>query len=121
VPSKEPVTIATDGAYPTPGNQELVEIKNVHIVSTNMPGKKVNDFYVGFELSDDGKIILACSGGIGPFCVANHTKMGKCGWHFLLLAVGTVHTENNAPHTKGSAFPHLSYPFPPSTVRKHSG
>lgn len=54
-PSKEPVTIVTDGAYPTPGNQKLAETKNVHIVSTNMPGKKANGFYAGFELSDDGK------------------------------------------------------------------
>ncbi len=65
-PSKEPVTIATDGAYPTPGNQKLAETKNVHIVSTNMPGKKANGFYAGFELSEDGKKILACPGGIEP-------------------------------------------------------
>ncbi len=64
VANKEPVTIATDGAYPTPGNQTLAETKNVHIVSTNMSGKKANVFYAGFKLSDDGKTILACPDGI---------------------------------------------------------
>lgn len=76
-PSEEPVTIATDGAYPTPGNQKLAETKNVHIVSTNMPGKKANDFYAGFELSDDGKRILACPGGIEPVSCSKPYKNGQ--------------------------------------------
>lgn len=75
--AKEPVTIVTDGAYPTPGNQKLAEDKNVRIVSTNMPGRKANDFYAGFELTNDGRTILACPGGIEPISCSGPYKNGQ--------------------------------------------
>lgn len=68
-PVQEPIVVSTDGAYVSPNNQKLAEEKNVRIVSTNMPGKKTNDFYADFDVSDDGKEILACPGGATPtFC-----------------------------------------------------
>lgn len=76
-PSEEPIVIATDGAYPSPDNQKRAEEKNVHIVSTNMPGKKANDFYADFKLSDDGKTILACPGGAEPISVTGPYKNGQ--------------------------------------------
>lgn len=76
-PSDEPIVIATDGAYPTPNNQKLAEEKNVRIVSTNMPGKKANDFYADFELTGDGKTILACPGGAEPIRVSGPYKNGQ--------------------------------------------
>lgn len=76
-PSEEAVVIATDGAYPTPGNQKLAEEKNVRIVSTNMPGKKANDFYADFEVSEEGKTILACPGGIEPISYSGPYKNGQ--------------------------------------------
>lgn len=83
-PSEKPVTIATDGAYPTPGNQKLAEAQNVRIVSTNMPGKKANGFYTGFGLSGDGRIILACPGGIGPVSCSKPYKNGQMQVSFVI-------------------------------------
>ncbi len=99
-PSEEPVTIATDGAYPTPANQKLAETKNVHIVSTNMPGKKANDFYAGFELSDDGKKILACPGGIEPVSCRPY-KNGQMRVTFPSACCGNCPYREQCPAHKG--------------------
>ena len=100
-PSKEPVTIATDGAYPTPGNQKLAETKNVHIVSTNMPGKKANDFYADFELSDDGKTILACPGGMKPVSCSKPYKNGQMRVSFPSSCCGKCPYREQCPARKG--------------------
>lgn len=47
------------------------------IVSTNMPGKKAADFYADFKLSDDGREILACPGGIEPVSYSRPYKNGQ--------------------------------------------
>lgn len=75
--SEQTVTIATDGAFPTPGNLKLAEEKNVQIVSTNMPGKKANDFYADFQLSDGGREILTCPGGAEPGSCSKVYKNGQ--------------------------------------------
>lgn len=76
-PCEEKTTIVTDGAYPTPDNQKRAEEKNVSLVSTNMPGRKVNDFYAGFTLSGDGRTILTCPGGIEPLSCSGPYKNGQ--------------------------------------------
>ena len=76
-PCKEQVTITTDGAYPTPGNMKLAEEKNVRIISTNMPGRKANDFYADFTLSDDGQTILSCPGGAELLSCSKPYKTGQ--------------------------------------------
>lgn len=100
-PSEEPVTIATDGAYPTPGNQKLAETKNVHIVSTNMSGKKANDFYAGFELSEDGRIILACPGGIEPVSCSKSYKNGQMRGTFPSASCRNCPYREQCPAHKG--------------------
>ena len=100
-PSMEPVTIATDGAYPTPGNQKLAETKNVHIVSTNMPGKKANDFYADFEVSDDGKKILACPGGIAPVSCSKPYKNGQMRVTFPSACCSNCPHKEQCPANKG--------------------
>lgn len=100
-PSEEPVTIATDGAYPTPGNQKLAEAKNVHIVSTNLPGKKANDFYAGFELSEDGKRILTCPGGIEPISCSKPYKNGQLRVAFPSSCCGNCPYQKQCPARKG--------------------
>ena len=42
-----------------------------------MPGKKANSFYAGFELSNDGKRIPACPGGIEPASCSKPYKNGQ--------------------------------------------
>lgn len=100
-PSEEPVTIATDGAYPTPGNRKLAETKNVHIVSTNMLGKKANNFYAGFKLSDDGKTILACPGGIEPVSCSKPYKNGQMRVAFPSACCGNCPYREQCPAHKG--------------------
>ncbi|MDE7201562.1 MAG: transposase [Lachnospiraceae bacterium] len=100
-PAEEPVTIATDGAYPTPGNQKLAETRNVHIVSTNMPGKKANDFYAGFELSDDGKTIPACPGGIEPVSCGRPYKNGQMRVTFPSACCGNCPYREQCPAGRG--------------------
>lgn len=100
-PSEKPVTIATDGAYPTPGNQKLAEAQNVRIVSTNMPGKKANGFYTGFGLSGDGRIILACPGGIGPVSCSKPYKNGQMRVSFPSSCCGNCPYREECPAHKG--------------------
>ena len=100
-PSEKPVTIAADGAYPTPGNQKLAEAKNVRIVSTNMPGKKANGFYAGFGLSDDGRTILACPGGIGPVSCSKPYKNGQMRVSFPSSCCGDCPYREECPAHKG--------------------
>lgn len=76
-PGEETVTITMDGAYSTPNNQQLAEEKNIRIVSTNMTGRKANDFYADFQLSDDGKSILACPGNAKPVSCSGPYKNGQ--------------------------------------------
>ncbi len=99
--SEEPITITTDGAYPTPNNLKLAETKNVHIVSTNMPGKKVNDFYAGFELSDDGKEILACPGGVEPVSCSKPYKNGQLRVSFPAACCANCPHREQCPSRKG--------------------
>lgn len=100
-PAREQVTIATDGAYPTPGNQRLAEEKNVRIVSTNMPGKKANDFYADFELSDDGKKILACPGGAEPASCSRPYNNGQMRVAFPSARCGDCPYRAQCPAKKG--------------------
>lgn len=100
-PNKETVTIATDGAYPTPGNQKLAEKKNVHIVSTNMPGRKANDFYADFTLSDDGRTILSCPGGIAPASCSKPYKNGQIRVTFPSAGCANCPHKDQCPANKG--------------------
>jgi len=100
-PSEEVVTIATDGAYPTPSNQKLAETKNVHIVSTNMQRKKANNFYADFKLSDDGKTILACPGGIEPASFSGPYKNGQMRVAFPSACCADCPHREQCPANKG--------------------
>lgn len=75
--SKESVILVTDGAYPMPGNQKLAE--KISISYSQICQKKANDFYAGFELSENGKEFLTCSGGIKPIFAVSHIKIDRCG------------------------------------------
>lgn len=100
-PSEEPVVIVTDGAYPTPGNQKLAEGKNVRIVSTNMPGKKANDFYADFILSENGQKILTCPGGIEPISCSEPYKNGQMRVTFPSACCACCPYREQCPANKG--------------------
>lgn len=100
-PCEEPVTIATDGAYPSPANQALAEEKNVRIVSTNMPGKKANEFYADFELSNDGTTILACPGGAEPIAINGSYSNGQLRVTFPSSCCENCAHKDECPACKG--------------------
>lgn len=100
-PCEKPVTIATDGAYPSPANQKLAEEKNVRVVSSNMPGKKANEFYADFTLSDDGKAILACPGGAEPVSVSESYSNGQFRITFSSSSCENCPCKGNCPANKG--------------------
>ena len=100
-PAEEPIIFSTDGAYPTPANQKLAEEKNVHIISTNMPGKKANDFYADFELSDDGRMILACPGGAKPTACSKPYKNGQMRVTFAADCCAKCPLREQCPAQKG--------------------
>jgi len=59
-------TLVCDGAYASSENKMLAEENNIDFVTTNLTGRKVNDIYADFELSEDGKTVLKCPGGYTP-------------------------------------------------------
>ena len=63
---EETVVLATDGAYPTPANQKIAEVKNVQIVSTNMTGRKANDICADFVMNKEKTAIIQCPADIDP-------------------------------------------------------
>lgn len=100
-PCDETVTIATDGAYPTPDNQKLADKKNVRIVSTNMPGRKANDFYAGFTLSGDGRTIVSCPGGASPVSCSVPYKNGQVRVTFPSACCADCPHKDQCPAHKG--------------------
>lgn len=62
----EAVTIVTDGAYPSEEAQKLAEKNNVHLESTNLTGRKVEDIAADFEFNETGTRITKCPGGYTP-------------------------------------------------------
>ena len=74
---EETVTIATDGAYPTPANQKLAESKNVQIVSTNMTGRKANDICADFVMNKEKTAIIQCPAGIDPISFSGPYANGQ--------------------------------------------
>ncbi len=66
-----------------------------------MPGKKANGFYAGFELSADGKIILACPGGIEPVSCSKPYKNGQMRVAFPSACCGNCPYREQCPAHKG--------------------
>ena len=62
----EIMTIVTDSAYSGTQNEELAAEKNVHLVTTNLTGRKAEDILADFEFSEDGRKVLKCPGGHEP-------------------------------------------------------
>lgn len=91
-PSKETITLTTDGAYATPKNIELASEKNVRLISTNLIGRKANEFYADFTLSPDGKQILSCPGKSDPILQGHPYKNGQMR---VLFPISACH---NCPH-----------------------
>lgn len=99
--SEEKIAIVTDGAYPTPNNQKLAEEKNVAIISTNLPGRNVNDFYAGFTLSEDGKKILTCPGGAAPISCGGPYKNGQIRITFPSACCANCPHKDQCPARRG--------------------
>lgn len=99
--NKETVTVVTDGAYPAPRNQKLAEEKNVQIISTNMTGRKANDFYADFVVSNDGKTILRCPGGLEPISISGPYKNGQIRVTFPSACCANCPHKDKCPANKG--------------------
>lgn len=75
---EETVTIVTDGAYSGQANQAAAAEKNVVLVTTNLTGRKVEDFLADFVFSEDGSQVLKCPGGFAPKSCSYHKVTGQC-------------------------------------------
>lgn len=63
-------------------------------------GEKANDFYAGFELSDDGKIIHACPGDIEPLSCNKPYKNGEMRVAFLSCLLRELSKQGTMPRTQ---------------------
>ena len=65
-PQEEPITLIVDGAYSGTTSQELAEKNNIHLVRTDLLGRKPEPVFADFERSEDGKRVITCPAGSEP-------------------------------------------------------
>lgn len=74
---EEPVTIVADGAYASKENNKLAEQKNVHLVTTDLTGKKPDPIFAEFELTEDGQSVTKCPAGYVPQRCSKPNRSGQ--------------------------------------------
>ncbi len=69
--------IITDGAYYSSENAQAAAEKGILIVPTSLAGSPTNPLYADFELSADGRSVIACPNGCEPESQVYHEETGK--------------------------------------------
>lgn len=72
------VTLIADGAYGGTENHEMAANKNVHLVTTNMQGRKPDAILADFEFSEDGKEVIKCANGQVPVTNKYNAATEQC-------------------------------------------
>ena len=74
----EPEIMIADGAYSGRENQSLAEAKNTELITTALTGKPINEFFSGFNFSEDGTQVISCPMGHAPVRTTHYPKTGMC-------------------------------------------
>lgn len=82
-PQEEPITIVTDGAYPSDEASQLAEKNNIRLESTNLTGRKTEDIMADFEYNDEGTKVVRCPGGYEPKSCSYNAATGQCTVSFV--------------------------------------
>jgi hypothetical protein len=75
---EEGVTIVADGAYGGTENIEAANLNNINLVPTDLVGRAAKDILADFEMSTDGKRVIACAAGHPPKSCNYQEQTGQC-------------------------------------------
>ena len=75
---EDPTILITDGAYAGEENTRLAAGKNMTLVTTDLPGRDVQEIFSEFELNKDQTRVLKCPAGNIPRSASYIRQSGTC-------------------------------------------
>jgi len=90
--------LVTDGGYCGNENAKLAREKNIRLVTTDLKGMPVNDFWAEFEFNEAGTELVKCAGGYKPKTNVYDKNTQKCKASFPIeICQGCQHYAQCAP------------------------